>query len=195
VGTNPITPMIKDLKYDEVRRLYIDHLYPFDENAINVFGIRNSILAPDKFDDILGIAIPGGKVIAVSGTTDPGRSWLTTDDGNADGCFILMDGFFANCWHRGLHHGIYKGLVQFGSGIFKGYRDNNKDGKLDLTGKIWDNVVGLNFHTTRWDKQVQRVGDFSAGCQVVEVAKEYDKMIETIYQSTQPLYSYALFKN
>lgn len=185
--------MKRSITYDQVVKLYTNHGYPFDSKAINVFGIRCKNLVPDKFDDTLGICFPDKQIIAVSGTTDPGRSWLSKD-GNVDGVFILKPGFYKNCWHKGLHHGKYKALVQFGDGIFKGYRDNDKDGNLDLTGKEWDNVKGLNFHTTRWDVQVQRVGDFSAGCQVTEVAKEYDKiMIEQIYNSTQSIFSYALF--
>lgn len=178
------------LTYDFVKSLYDSHGYPLEE-GINVFGIRNSELVPDAWDDILGI-IYNDEVICVSGTTDPGRSWLSKE-GHPEGVFILKPGYYKNCWHRGKHHGKYKALVQFGDGVFKGWRDKNKDGKFDLTGKTYTNVKGLNFHTTRWDLQVLRVGDFSAGCQVVEVAKDYDRVIDLAYSTSQSLYSYALF--
>jgi hypothetical protein len=181
------------LTYDQVRALYDNNGYPFSDHAINVFGIRNEDMTVDKWNDTLGIVCPGKEVLAFSGTTDPGASPLSKIEGvNANGIFILMRGFYANCFHKGLHHGKYRALVQYGSGIFKGWRDNNHDGKLDLTGNICTDVQGLNFHTTRWDKKVMRVGDFSEACQVTEVAQEYDLMIEKIYASTQSIFSYAL---
>lgn len=184
------------ISYNQVIDLYRSKSFPIEENAINVFGIRSKDLTADKWNDTLGIITPGKKVIALSGTTDPGKAPLSRIEKiNANGVFILQPGFYKNCWHKGKHKGKYNALVQFGSGIFKGWRDNNKDGKLDLTGKIWSDVQGLNFHTTRWDLKVQRVGDFSEGCQVVEVAQEYDTIINVIYASEQPLYSYALFQN
>jgi hypothetical protein len=188
--------MQKTISYDEIRALFKSHGFPFSEKAINIFGKRHRELVPDAFDDTLGIVLPDRTVLAYSGTTDPGRSWLLSEEGSADGCFILQPGFYENCWHRHLHHGKYKCLGQFGDNVFKGWRDNDKDGKLDLTGKTYTDVKGLNFHTTRWDVQVQRVGAFSAGCQVMEVAKEYDiVMIENIYKSIQSLFSYALFQD
>lgn len=133
--------------------------------------------------------------MAYSGTTDPGKSPLLKKSGvNPKGIFILQPGFYANCWHKGKHKGKYNALVQFGSGIFKGWRDNNQDGELDTTGKTYTDVQGLNFHTTRWDKKVMRVGDFSEGCMVMEVASEYDSiMMDVIYVSSQGIFSYALF--
>lgn len=184
--------MIHAIPYDQVVAWYKAFNYPFHENAINVFGKRHKDMVPDKFDDVLGIAY-NKKVIAVSGTTDPGKDSLL-DATNKDGVFILQPGFYANCWHRGMHKGKYNALVQFGEGIFKGWRDNDDDGKFDATGKTWTNVQGLNFHTTRWDMRVSRVGKFSEGCQVVEVAQEYDPIIQAVYASNQSLFSYALFQ-
>lgn len=185
-----------DLSYDYVKSLYQEQNFPFDEKAINVFGIRNKDMTADKWNDTLGIAYyPGRMVLAVSGTTDPGRSPLSKTEGvNKNGIFILSSGFYKNCFKKGLHKGKYRALVQAADGIFRGVRDNDRDGEIDMTGKIVTDVRGLNFHTTRWDKQVMRVGDFSEACQVVEVAKEYDEiMVEVIYESTQELFSYALF--
>lgn len=187
-----------DLSYDFIKSLYDEHCYPLHE-GINPFAIRNNnwsasdLSAIDKFNDIIGI-VNGKEVFAFSGTTKPGKSPLMRDDINKNGVFILAHGFYENCWHKGFHKGKYKALVQFGN-KFIGWRDGDKDGKFDLDGAIWDDVKGLNYHTTRWDFQVQRVGDFSEGCQVQEVAKEYDQiMVEQIWESEQVLYNYALFK-
>lgn len=186
--------MIIDISYTAIQLLYRSHGYEF-VSGINPFGIRSKDRTADKWNDILGITYEG-KVIAVSGTTDPGASPLSKTEGvNKNGIFIIHEGFYKNCWQKGMHKGKYKALVQLGSGIFKGHRDNDHDGKLDFSGITWRDVYGLNFHTTRWDKQVMRVGDFSEGCQVVEVAKEYDKIINVIYASTQTVFNYALFED
>jgi hypothetical protein len=177
---------------DQVKALYNKHKYPISE-GINVFGIRNKLWIPDDFNDTIGI-LWDNKVLAFSGTTKPGKHWLISDDGNKDGVFILQPGYYENCWHKGMHNGKYKALKQFGN-IFKGWRDNDLDGKFDPEGKTWTNVVGLNLHTTKWVKNDNRVvGQFSAGCQVVEVASEYDKMmVDVIYKADQSIFSYALF--
>ena len=185
--------MIIDISHTAIKLLYKAHGYEF-VNGINPFGIRAKDRTVDKWNDILGIATPNA-VIAVSGTTDPGASPLSKTEGvNKNGIFILHAGFYKNCWQKGMHKGKYRALVQFGQGIFKGYRDSDKDGNLDFSGKTWDDVQGLNFHTTRWDKQVIRVGDFSEACQVVEVAREYDQIMDVVYGSTQSLFNYALFE-
>lgn len=183
-----------NLQYEEVKTLFVRHGYPLKPNEITPFGLRSKDRTTDKWNDTLGLMYPGNKVMAFSGTTDPGASPLSSTEGvNANGIFILMPGYYENCWHRGQHKGRYNALVQFGSGVFRGWRDDDRDGILDMTGKIWTDVQGLNFHTTRWDKQVVRVGEFSHGCQVTEVAKEYDQMIEVVWPSPQKLFSYALF--
>lgn len=187
-----------NLPYDFIKELYDHHCYPLHE-GINPFCIRNKrwsskdLSAIDKFNDITGI-VYGKDVLAFSGTTKPGKAALQKSEINPNGIFILAHGFYENCWHKGFHQGRYKALVQFGK-KFIGWRDNDKDGRFDLDGPIWDDVTGLNWHTTRWDFQVQRVGNFSEGCMVTEVAQEYDKMmVDVIWESQQSLFNLALFK-
>lgn len=189
-----------DLSLDLVRYLYQEHCYPIDDKGINPFAIRNDMWSGpdnfviDKFNDIIGI-MWGDNILAYSGTTKPGRSPLERDNIHENGVFILAHGFYEGCFRKGFHRGKYKALVQFGN-KFWGWRDNNKDGKFDLDRPNYNDVTGLNLHTTRWDKQVKNVGDFSEGCQVIEVAKEYDKMmVDVIWASDQSLFNYALFRD
>jgi hypothetical protein len=185
-----------NLTFEQVAAMYFQHDYPLDKTKINVFGIRAKDRTSDKWNDVLGIVYPEQKVLAFSGTTDPGSSPLMGEGSvNPDGIFILLPGFYEDCFKKGYHKGKYPALVQRAMGIFKGYRDNNKDGKLDFSGKIYTDVTGLNFHTTRWDKKVQKVGQFSHACQVLEVAQEYDRiMVDVIMPSPQIVFSYALFE-
>lgn len=180
----------------EVKDLFKAHGYPLDPDAITVFAIRNEKWVVDKFNDVLGICYPGGKVLAATGTTLPGKHWLTVDDGHPDGVFILRPDFYPDCFIKRKHNGQYDALCQAGPGIFKGFRDKDMDGRFDILPVLWDNVTGLNYHTTRWERNPHRVvGKFGAGCQVVEVAQEYDKQMAVVYASTQTHFSYALFQN
>lgn len=184
--------MIAPLTYNDVQTLFNNHGYPLNP-GITMFGIRAAKWEVDKWPDYIGM-IDSRQMLAYSGTTMPGKSPLTRVDVNENGVFILRPNFYENCWHRGKHKGKYSALVQFGTGVFEGWRDDDKDGEFDISAKLWRDVQGLNLHTTRWDKQVIRVGDFSEGCFVVEVAKEFDKLISTIYDSDQSIFSMALFQ-
>lgn len=185
--------IITKYDYDYVKTLFIRHGYLLNEKEIVMFGDRNADWQPDKWNDTLGL-IHGTTAIGISGTTKPGKSPLMRTDINENGVFILRPNFYPYAFHKGKHHGKYDALVQFGDGIFEGWRDNDKDGQFDISAKLWKDVKGLNFHTTRWDKQVIRVGDFSEGCQVTEVAKEFDELMKIVYGSEQALFSYALFQ-
>lgn len=189
--------MLKPLSYDAVRTLYDAQGYPIRKDGIDVFGIRSKDMTPDLWNDTIGsINHITKKVISLSGTTDPGKSPLSKTEGiNVNGIFILLAGHYPDCFMKGFHKGKYKALIQAVDGLFRGIRDNNHDGKIDMTGKIVTDVRGLNLHTTRWDKKVMHVGDFSEACQVVAVAKEYDVLMEEVYASKQKRYSYALFEN
>lgn len=170
------------------------HGYELNPKEIVPFAFRNAQWVPDAWDDKLGIIYDGNRIVWGMGTTQPGKSPLQRDDVNKNGVFILRPDFYKNCFQKGKHKGKYDCLVQFGSGIFKGWRDNDRDGEFDISGTLWDDVRGLNFHTTRWDKLVQRVGDFSEGCMVVHDAKKFDEIMEVVYGSDQALFSLALFQ-
>lgn len=180
------------LTRDDIVTLFDKHGYQL-QPGITMWGLRNAKWEPDKWNDYIGM-IDDKDMLGFSGTTKPGKSPLMRPDVNENGVFILRPNFYENCWHKHLHKGKYRCLGQFGTGIFEGWRDNDKDGQFDIDAKLWRDVQGLNYHSTRKDKQVVRVGDFSEGCQVQEVFDEYEKIIANIYDSDQSLFSYALFQ-
>lgn len=185
--------ILPEYTYEKVKGLFDSHGYPLNEKEVVPFACRNAIWTPDAWDDVLGI-IHGQTVIAATGTTKPGKSALAREDVNEDGVFILRPNFYPNSLQKGKHKGKYDCLVQFGTKIFEGWRDDDQDGLFDINAVLWRNVRGLNFHSTRADKQVKRVGDFSEGCMVVEVWKEFQQMMEIVYGTDQALYSLALFQ-
>lgn len=194
-----------ELNFDSVKKLYEDKGYKFCKTGklnVNIFGIRKG-LTVDVFNDIIGIAYfdennkPQLKYYV--GTTDPGGYWLKNKLGNIEGTFILAPGYYPNCWVIGLHHQEYEALIQSGPKVFKGWRDRNSDGKLDMTGPLLNDVNGLNLHTTsHLTGKAEKVGAYSAGCQVMQFTKDHLELMAIVKKSQTlygPKFSYALFEN
>jgi len=163
--------MIKP-NYDAMKLIYGNLGYSFDERkeAVNLFGVRSKDLLVDQFNDLLGVCyidyFDNPQCLVFPGTTKPGLHYLKTELGNEAGTFILAPGYHKDCWTSGLHNG-HPSYTQSGPNVFKGYRDSNSDGKLDMSGKIYSDSTGVDGHTTRYDILVNNVVDrFSAGCQV-----------------------------
>jgi hypothetical protein len=195
--------MDMNLTYDKVSKMYADAGYRFYDGGkfnVNIFGIRKD-LTVDLFNDIIGIAYRdehNNPVLkAYEGTTDPGYYWLKNKLGGIGGTFILAPGYYPKCWKNGLHHGEYEALVQSGPDVFKGWRDNNSDGELDMSGPIVTDVQGLNLHTTSHLRGfAQKVGAYSAACQVIKYTKNHLELMGIVKKSRDlygEFFSYALF--
>jgi len=193
------------MTYQEIKALYAKHGYPFYENGqynVNNYARRNKDLTTvDKFNDIRGIAYTDafGQQICLEwwATTKPGLKPLSGGAMNPNGVAILMPGFYPKCWTIGMHKAQYPALVQNGMGIFKVYRDNDKDGKFDFSGKIYTDVAGLNDHTTR-EHQINNVGGFSEGCMVTQDDKEHQIKMAVCMRSAElysNIFSFALFQD
>lgn len=192
-----------NLTYDSVGRMYADKGFRFYDSGkfnVNIFGIRKD-LTVDLFNDIIGIAYRDGKnnpvLKAYKGTTEPGLYYLKNKLGNVKGTFILMPGYYPKCWKSGKHKGEYSALVQSAPGVFKGWRDSDADGQLDMTGTIYTDVSGLNLHTTSHIRgYAAKVGAYSASCQVVQYTKDHLELMGIVDQSKDiygDSFSYALF--
>lgn len=193
---------MKGLDYNSLKGVYDKMGYPLYEGKynVNIFGIRSDSTDIDQFNDILGICYQDNfdrwNVLAFEGTTKAGLYYLKNKLGNSKGTFILKEGYYKSCWKSGLHSGKYPALVQNRNEVFEGFRDNNSDGKLDLTGKLYNDVTGLNFHTTSFINDKDRVGAYSAGCQVVRDDKDF-LAVKALIDRSLEIYgdsiSYALF--
>jgi hypothetical protein len=194
--------------YEQIKTLYMRNQFPFEceKYKINHFAIRNAdLVTVDQFNDVRGVAYVDEfgteHCLQFRATTKPGLSGIQKPI-NKGGTFILMPGFYENCWKIGKHNigkeHEHEALVQNGYGIFKGWRDNNKDGKFDFDGKIYNDVTGLNDHMARtWD--VLRVGGFSLACQVT--FENYEHEIKMCLakrdeeRNHRQAISYALFQD
>lgn len=162
------------ITYDFIKSMYSQKSYIFrEENEYaNLFGYRSKEVIADRFNDIIGIAYKdffgNPQCLVFPGTTKPGLYYLQTELGNVKGTFIMQPGQYPDCWMAGQHNGKYLALIQAGSGVFKGWRDANKNGKLDYNGPTYTDSQGVDGHTTRFDIDVNDVVDkFSSGCQVL----------------------------
>lgn len=190
------------LTFDQVKEHYAKNDFKFYEGAynVNLYGIRSRDMITNMWNDILGIAYIddlGNKInLMHKGTTKPGLYWLKNKMGNINGTFILKSGYYKGCWKTGTHKG-YEALVQNENGIFKGWRDDNSDGKFDYNGETYSDVTGLNMHTESFIKKTERVGAYSAGCQVRADDLEHVLVMSILKKSTKLYgnkFSYALFE-
>lgn len=174
----------------------------FDKNKdynINLFGIRNRDLQPNTYNDAICMMfrVKGEWVLKKwEATTDPGTYWRLNLM-NSKGTAILQPGQYLGAYHIGLHQGKYEALKQ--KKPMKYWRDANKDGKLDLQGKTYEEIAGTNIHRANPDPNFlsQVVEKYSAGCQVIRSMKDYEEMM-AIARKARDMYTdsftYTLFE-
>lgn len=176
--------------YSEVKALFetLGHRF-YDKGAynVNLFGIRSGYDQVDEFNDVLGIAFRDDQdnpiVIEHRGTTKPGLYWLKQKMCNANGTAILQPGQYPSCWMIGKHKG-YEALVQKGM-PFHVWRDQDEDGQLDAEGRTYKDVTGLNMHTTSFINDIDKVGAYSAGCQVRQHHEDHQTVMGILKRSAE----------
>jgi len=195
------------MTYTEIKSLYDKNGYPFDTAPykVNNYGRRNKdLVTVNEWNDVRGIAYIDefgvGQCLEWKATTKPGLTSLSGKPMNPKGTFIPMPGFYKDCWIIGKHNvgkeHEHDALIQRGM-PFKGWRDNNLDGKFDFSGTIYTDVTGLNDHTTR-PHEIKNVGSFSYACQVTKDDKEHQIKIAVCRRNEElygNLFSYALFQD
>jgi len=166
---------------------------------LNLFGIRTDDPAVDVFNDWLGLAwkFKGEwHIRAYPGTTDPGAHWLQNLL-NPSGCAILVPGQYKGVYGLRLHRGIYEAMCQTW-GPVRVFRDGNKDNELDFdSSTIMTGDYGINIHHASSGGITQKVGRFSAGCQVFQDSRDFDYCRE-IWRKSRANYgnkfTYTLFE-
>lgn len=162
----------------------------FSEGAydLNIIGIRSNNSKSDSFDDLICVLYKDEsgiwKLEKFQATTDPGKHWLLNPM-NKNGTIIMVPGQYRGAFQLGLH-GIsgsnpYQALRQI-KPIFY-VRDNNKDLNLDFSlyekkENIFEDICNTNIHRTSSWKRVLNIGKYSAGCQVIQDPKHFQRFIE-----------------
>lgn len=185
--------MIKP-QYQQIQSALSRKGYRFFERPgydLNLIGIRKTG-ATDLFDETLVIAYrdPSGKRLIeyFPLTTEPGLKSLLSPINKA-GTAIIAEGQYRGVWALAtpqtgvrMHNSKIPCLRQIGR--FLVYRDNNKNRTIEYNPKTrkWFTDVGLNLHPY-WGSRsrIEKVGLWSAGCQVVGAhldSDEYKRILE-----------------
>lgn len=163
-------------------------LYEKGDYNINTIGIRSSNARAGKFDDVLCqfYKVKGQWVFkAYKATTDPGLTYLQNPL-NAKGCAIVVPGYYTGVYQLGTHKG-FPALRQ--SGNLKVYRDNNRDQVLDYNPATIETGSDMfcNIHYSQGDGQLDIIGPWSAGCQVLSAGRDsnlYKQFLAPYYKAS-----------
>lgn len=149
--------------------------YILDGSCMLLFGIRNTNGRPDQWCDLIGY-LHGEAWGVYQGTTRPGVTMLKRPI-NSKGTAIMVSGYYTNLYTIGLHQGNPKhpAFVQRGQCVF--VRDNDRDGDWDVDGAREIGVIGANLHRANANTVADRVGDHSAGCQVVRRLADHVRLL------------------
>lgn len=195
---------IRYLGYEGIKAAYDNMGYKWYEGEynLNIFGVRNQHGVVGMFDDVIGYAatIDGENTLFLShATTDPGETYLIKPE-NPKGTAILVPGQYRGAYVIGVHarnnkNFAHQALVQ--NKPVRVYRDNNKDNSLDFNkASIDEGMFGINIHrASRW-KDVERVGHYSAGCQVFQNAVSFVTFMDTVKKAADKYgngFTYTLF--
>ena len=149
---------------------------------LNIVGIRSNNSRADFFDDMYVIFFRLDKrwrFFSFEATTDPGASSLKNPifpEAVARGTLILCHHIqFRSAYKLGWHGvGSWRHTALVQTSPVAGFRDSNRDDILDMnkstvTWGLW----GANHHAASLSTVVDRVGNFSAGCQVIRRPSDY----------------------
>lgn len=171
--------------------------------GIRMLGPNGARTVTDRFDDLVCTMLPnpileGGWIVTMfHATVDPGRKY-TVSPLNPAGVAIWAPGFIENSHKFGLHRGRYTALVQ--NKPVKFFRDNTHDDELALIGAVESGWIGLNVHAAAndpnraLDRQVTRIGPWSAGCWVLSNSEDYLRFISILKGSGQEEFSTLLIE-
>ena len=185
---------------DEVKKALDNKGYQFFNGnniyKLNIIGIRSIRQIPNSFDDSIVLIYNDKnldqKIEQFPFTTDPGTYYLNHPI-NPQGCAILKEGQYIDTWQVGMHRGKYLALVQRKPVTV--YRDTDKDGNLDLNGKMETGLFGIDIHYASASGTTEEVGHYSAGCQVFQVMDNFMRfmqLVELHKQHNLPWFSYTL---
>jgi hypothetical protein len=163
---------------------------PFE---LNIVGVRTDNINPNSFDDWIHVFYNNGKsqwaLHSFPCTTDPGTFWLKNPIAKK-GTAILKQGQYTGAYQLGLHRGKYMALVQRGNVTV--IRDYNRNAVLDWNNGKEDtgSDFGINIHRANASGTTKTVDSYSAGCQVLANAKDFELLI-SLAKNHRALYGNA----
>jgi hypothetical protein len=179
--------------HDDVLNLFRENGYPL--KSFNLIGFRDeSNIEKDVINDLLGF-LTEKELFLCPGTTDPGVYWTTSSERNKKGTFHLSLGYHEKIWCIGTHKG-YEALVNDYRYCkpTRGWRDKDYDFTRDPADVEVCDYFGINFHRMHPIQIVNKIGKYSAGCQVIQNPKDFDYILQKAWESAQKTFDYALFE-
>ncbi|WP_103068866.1 hypothetical protein [Aquimarina sediminis] len=178
-----ITPPIEKLLTVMDQKGYRVYNTPTVDWNLNIVGIRNKSLVPDKFDDTLIIFhnfMDHWYITYYPITTDPSVFYLKKPL-NSKGTAILLEGQYKGVYKIDKHNNRYYALCQR-LGDVSVYRDNDKNGTLALQPEtIQTGSFGINIHkgpkNGNWGTDNNPA--YSAGCQVFADSRHFNEFMNT----------------
>ena len=156
----------------------------------HIVGIRSNANAKNKFDDLIGV-VDFDEIHWFSGTTNAGTHWLQNLM-NPKGCAVLVPNQYKDTYRIGLHLKKYKALVQ--SKVVKVYRDKNFNDIAEENGLIDTGLFGINIHRANPSIVSVLIDKWSAGCQVLNSPKDFNKFMALCEESGLEEFNYTLLR-
>lgn len=200
----------KDLiTYESITEAYrrMGYKYSSVPFILNLFSIRSNTSESNQFDDLtVGFYHDYNSkchILIFNSTTDPGKYWLQNPS-NREGTAIMVPDQYFDVYTIGIHGrtGLnpYEAFEQIGP--MKYIRDNNKDLKLDFSlmndkkNIFWANIKS-NVHRASKLIIVQVIEKYSAACQVIQSASNFESLLEAgrnqIKKTGVKKFNYTLF--
>ena len=167
--------------------------YNWFENGdynVNIVGVRNMAngqKATNTFDDWITISYKEKgewKFYSFSATTEAGTHYLKNPM-NKNGTAIIVPNQYKGSHAIGLHQGKYSALRQVGK--LRIWRDGDKDLDYDYVNEADSFNDGINIHKANNTGTSVYVNNWSAACQVLANAKDFD-LFMNVCQKSADLY-------
>lgn len=159
-----------------------------------ILGIQSNADHLNKFDDKFYIFYGDKFILRTFGTTNGGKTGLYNPVNSKGLAVIKTDEWYYDLWKNGFHKGKMPALVQ--NRPIKFYRDNNRNSKIEEVGPVYEDFIGINFHTVSYDKNAkiikENIDGWSMGCQVVNNTVEYYQILDLL--KNQSAITYCLLK-
>ena len=152
---------------------------------LNIWGIRCNTVDTSTFNDLLLVFYKANDANPkMNGKWTYDWFSITTDQRILNS--PNMTKHITKTFKVGKHKGDYPALVQVKP--LPLYRDNNRDNKLDLSGRISYEMAGINIHRASKWKIIRTIGLYSAGCQVFESVRDYEDKFMPLVNKAKDLY-------
>lgn len=147
---------------------------------LNIVGVRASNNRPGLFDDHIHVFYRDRqgrwKHEAFPATTDPGTHWLRNPL-MPQGTALLGQGQYQGAYGIARHRGKYRALCQIHKPVTV-IRDFDRDNELDFdSGRKQTGFFGINIHRASAIGTSLKVDRWSAGCQVLARAGDFERLM------------------